>query len=87
METKDRIIKNWITSIIGAIMMCSAIYVLVVNVKLLTLTTIGLVGALAALGYVFLMAKDSLIEGLFLGAFKISTKKDTGDPPDPPTGG
>lgn len=72
METKDRIFKNWVTSIIGGLMMLSALYVLIVNVKSLTFSTIGLVGALAALGYVFLMAKDSLIEGLFLGAFKIS---------------
>lgn len=33
------------------------------------------------LGWVFLMAKNSLLEGLFLGLFKIKAKDDKTEPP------
>jgi len=73
---KARIIRNWITTIFGALLMFAAITMLVVN-RLpeanLDFSWIEFVGT-ALLGWVFLMAKNSLIEGLFLGIFKVPSK-------------
>lgn len=73
-ETKKRF-KNKYTSIIGAIILAGAIILFVIgkyNEKFdLSILEFG---ALMAVGYIFLMAKDSLIEGLFLNIFKIKEK-------------
>ena len=67
-------LKNWITSIFGGLLMALAI-------TLFILTKLGTVDfsmwelvAIAVLGWVFLWAKDTLIEGLFLGMFKVKEK-------------
>jgi hypothetical protein len=86
METKDRILKNIVTSIIGVILMAFALYVAWIMFDKETLKTmavldltarVGFVAAILALGYVFLMAKDSLITGLFWGAFKVGKPDST----------
>lgn len=73
-ETKKRL-KNKYTSIIGAIILAGAGVLFVIgkyNEKFdLSILEFG---ALMAVGYIFLMAKDSLIEGIFLNIFKIKEK-------------
>ena len=73
---KSRIFRNWITTIFGSLLMFAALILLILdriqNVKFdftwyEMLTT-------AVLGYVFLTAKDSLLEGLFMKLFRIKPK-------------
>jgi hypothetical protein len=69
-------IKNLITSIFGAlIMLIDTIHVIttlffaenaVVDIKQITIWAL-----IGGFGYIFLMAKDSLIEGLTMGLLKI----------------
>lgn len=74
---KTRIFKNWVTSIIGALMMLAGIAMYIanripdVNVDF----TFIEMASLMLLGWVFLAAKDSLLEGLFGKIFKVSVKE------------
>ena len=71
-EVKKNRFKEKYTTIIGAIIMVAAVGLWVtgffVDLKR-PITKIELAGGVA-LGWVFLRAKDSLIEGLFKGVFK-----------------
>ena len=72
METKERI-NNLKTTTMGII-------VLIVGVVIIFLgktDTWGFI-ALMLLAYVLIMAKDTLIEGITMGWFKLSEKKDDG---------
>ena len=74
---KQRIIRNWITTIFGTLLMFTAIAMLIANripEANIDFSWMEMVGT-ALLGWVFLMAKDSLIEGLFMGVFKIKEKE------------
>lgn len=74
----NRVVKNWITSALGIILMFTALGLYVghkYGVVEMELTMLELAGMLV-LGYVFLMAKDSLITGLFMGIFKVNAKED-----------
>ena len=74
METKSRILKNKITSIFGGILMLMALVMFILNrIPLydVDFSYMEMVGT-AVLGWVFLMAKDSLLEGIFLNIFKIN---------------
>ena len=66
-------IQNWITSIIGAILLLTGTAMIIATyfVKVYDFTIVEYTGVLA-LGYVFLVAKDSLIEGLLFNTFKKS---------------
>jgi len=74
---KTRLIRNIITTVIGTLLMLTGIAMLVAN-RLpsanVDFSWIEMVGTML-LGWVFLMAKDSLIEGLFLGFFKVKAKE------------
>ena len=64
-------LKNWITSVFGGLMMLLSIGMFVANkLDKIDFSWIEMVGV-AVLGWVFLWAKDTLIEGLFLGIFKV----------------
>jgi len=74
---KTRLIRNIITTIIGTLLMIIGIAMLVANripTTNVDFSWIEMVGTML-LGWVFLMAKDSLIEGLFMGFFKIKAKE------------
>lgn len=74
---KQRILRNWITTIFGSILMLVAVTMLIANripQVNVDFSWVEMVGT-AVLGWVFLMAKDSLLEGLFLGIFKIKEKE------------
>jgi hypothetical protein len=77
MKPKQRVLKNWITTVFGTLAMFIALAMLIanripaVNVDFSWLEMIGT----ALFGWVFLMAKDTLIEGLFMGIFKIKEKE------------
>ena len=71
---KERL-QNWLTTIIGAILMITAITMYVLSkVKGYEVSIIE-TASVAILGWVFLTARDRLLEGVFLNLFKI-TKKD-----------
>lgn len=71
---KERL-QNWLTTIIGAILMITAITMYVLSkVKGYEVSIIE-TASVALLGWVFLTARDTLLEGVFLNLFKI-TKKD-----------
>lgn len=98
METKEktiyRITRNILTSLLGVVFMAIAGFAaykwFIVGAMPMSLTNIGLIAALAAIGYIFLMAKDSLITGLTFGLYKPESKaqgklKSKGiDPPPKP---
>jgi len=74
---KTRLIRNIITTIIGTLLMLTAIAMLVANRipdTNIDFSWLEMVGTML-LGWVFLMAKDSLLEGLFMGFFKIKAKE------------
>ena len=75
-ETKNRIVRNWVTTVFGTLLMLAALAMLIANripQANIDFSWLEMVGT-ALLGWVFLMAKDSLLEGLFMGMFKIGTK-------------
>jgi hypothetical protein len=77
MNTKKRVIKNWITTIFGTLLMFAGLAMLIANripETDINFSWMEMVGT-ALLGWVFLMAKDSLLEGLFMGIFKIKEKE------------
>lgn len=68
---KDRL-KNWMTTAIGAILMLTAVTMYIIS-KFKADMDIHMteVASVAALGWVFLTARDTLLEGIFLNLFKI----------------
>ena len=68
---KDRL-KNWLTTIIGAILMLTAVAMYVVS-KMKPEMDIHIteMATVAILGWVFLTARDTLLEGMFLNIFKM----------------
>lgn len=74
---KNRL-RSWTTTIIGALLMLAAGYLWFGNKLGWTEHETNYIelSAVVALGYVFLMAKDTLIEGLFMGIFKIKPKEE-----------
>lgn len=71
--TKNRIVRNWVTTVFGSLLMMAALVMLIANrvpSANIDFSWIEMVGT-ALLGWVFLMAKDSLIEGLFMNIFRI----------------
>ncbi len=66
-------LKNWITSIIGVIVMLSASIMYFFGEKIIDDFTISMTEFLTLLfvGYIFLVAKDSLIQGLLGNILKI----------------
>jgi hypothetical protein len=74
---KERL-QNWLTTCIGAVLMLTAITMYVLSkVKDFDVSLIE-TASVAVLGWVFLTARDTLLEGMFMNLFKI--KKETTDP-------
>lgn len=69
-------LQNWITTTIGAVLMALAVVMYVLDkfynfeIPVMEIVTV------AILGWVFITARDTLLEGLFLNIFKIK-KPDT----------
>lgn len=77
MSTKQRVLKNWITTIFGTLAMFGALAMLIANripIVNVDFSWYEMIGT-ALFGWLFVMAKDSLIEGLFMGMFKIKEKE------------
>jgi uncharacterized membrane protein len=77
MNAKQRVIKNWITTIFGTLAMFIALAMLIANripTANIDFSWFEMIGT-ALFGWIFLMAKDSLIEGLFMGVFKVKEKE------------
>jgi hypothetical protein len=71
---KERL-QNWLTTAIGAVLMLTAITMYVLSkVKDFDVSLIE-TASVAVLGWVFLTARDTLLEGMFMNLFKI--KKNT----------
>jgi len=67
---KDRF-QNWLTTLIGAVLMLTAITMYVLSkVKDFDVSLIEM-ASVAVLGWVFLTARDTLLEGMFMNLFKI----------------
>lgn len=66
--------KNWITTIMGIIIMMMATAMLIMNTFYEGTTAVWTIVLTYILGWVFLIAKDSLLEGLFLRVFNIPKK-------------
>ncbi|HKK43084.1 MAG TPA: hypothetical protein VJ963_11790 [Bacteroidales bacterium] len=76
MNIKQRVLRNWITTIFGTLLMFAALAMLIANRIPSANVDFGwweMVGT-ALLGWVFLMAKDSLLEGVFMGIFHVKEK-------------
>ena len=70
--------KNKITSWIGVILMTIAIFLYVAGKYSDKFETSTLeLATIAVLGWVFLTARDTLLEGLFLNLFKIKKEDDS----------
>lgn len=61
----ENIVRSWITSLFGVILMVAAIIYIFHWVNELTLENILVVSLLGAVGFVFLFVKDDLILKLF----------------------
>jgi hypothetical protein len=69
-------LQNWITSIIGAILMVLAIVMYVIG-KFYGFDIPALeIVMVAVLGWVFLTARDTLLEGLFFNLFKVKKREE-----------
>jgi len=67
---KERL-QNWLTTAIGAVLMLTAITMYVLSkVKDFDVSLIE-TASVAVLGWVFLTARDTLLEGMFMNIFKI----------------
>jgi hypothetical protein len=67
---KERL-QNWLTTLIGAVLMLTAITMYVLSkVKDFDVSLIEM-ASVAVLGWVFLTARDTLLEGMFMNLFKI----------------
>jgi hypothetical protein len=70
---KERL-QNWLTTSIGAVLMLTAITMYVLSkVKGYEVSLIE-TASVAVLGWVFLTARDTLLEGIFMNLFKINKK-------------
>jgi uncharacterized membrane protein len=70
-------LQNWITTLIGAVVILVAVGLYTMSKFTgVEISTIEFV-TLLILGYVFLMAKDTLLDGLFMRIFNID-KDDNG---------
>lgn len=70
---KERL-QNWLTTCIGAVLMLTAITMYVLSkIKGYEVSLVE-TASVAVLGWVFLTARDTLLEGMFMNVFKI--KKD-----------
>jgi hypothetical protein len=67
-------LQNWLTTIIGAILMITAITMYVLSKVKGYEVSIMETASVAILGWVFLTARDTLLEGVFLNLFKINKK-------------
>lgn len=69
-------LQNWLTTAIGAILMVASIVMYVVS-KFNPEVAIGIteMASVAVLGWVFLTARDTLLEGMFLNIFKVKQNK------------
>jgi hypothetical protein len=67
-------LQNWLTTIIGAILMVTAITMYVLSKVKGYEVSIMETASVAILGWVFLTARDTLLEGVFLNLFKINKK-------------
>lgn len=76
MKIKIRVLRNWVTTILGSLLMLFAI-VLYLFSKLgkfdFEFTFVQLL-PVVLLAWVLLMAKDSILEGITMGFFKIKSK-------------
>ena len=72
-------LQNWMTTIIGALLMVAAVAMYVLD-KFKPEMEIHLteIASVAVLGWVFLTAKDTLLEGVFLNIFRIKKNTDEG---------
>ena len=76
MKTSQRIIRNWITTVFGTVLMFVAVAMLIANripTANIDFSWWEMVGT-ALLGWTFLMAKDSILEGMTMGIFKVKAK-------------
>jgi hypothetical protein len=72
---KERL-QNWLTTAIGAVLMLTAITMYVLSkVKDFDVSLIE-TASVAVLGWVFLTARDTLLEGMFMNLFKIKKSED-----------
>jgi hypothetical protein len=72
---KERL-QNWLTTAIGAVLMLTAITMYVLSkVKDFDVSLIE-TASVAVLGWVFLTARDTLLEGMFMNIFKIKKSED-----------
>lgn len=71
-------LKNWITTVIGAIMMVVGLAMIIANYFNLVEKDIPILEIVMIMifGWTFLFAKDTLLEGMFLSLFKVK-KSDT----------
>ena len=67
-------LQNWLTTIIGAILMITAITMYVLSKVKGYEVSIMETASVAILGWVFLTVRDTLLEGVFLNLFKINKK-------------
>jgi predicted membrane channel-forming protein YqfA (hemolysin III family) len=68
--------KNWITTIIGIVIMLLAVTRIVINIFFEGDHAFWTTLLIIVLGWVFLSAKDTLLEGLFMKLFKIPPTKE-----------
>lgn len=61
----NKILQNWITSLLGVVIMGFAGYYLFLNIKTLTINNIMIGALLGSVGFIFLFVKDSIITGIF----------------------
>jgi hypothetical protein len=67
---KERL-QNWLTTSIGAVLMITAIVMYVLSkIKGYEVSLVE-TASVAVLGWVFLTARDTLLEGIFMNLFKI----------------
>jgi hypothetical protein len=64
-------LQNWLTTSIGAVLMLTAITMYILSkVKGYEVSLVE-TASVAVLGWVFLTARDTLLEGMFMNLFKI----------------
>lgn len=77
MATKIRVIRNWVTTVIGTLLLIASVVLFVaskLNIANFEFTFIQLLPAVL-LGWTLLMAKDSILEGITMGVFKVKAKE------------
>lgn len=76
MATKIRVIRNWVTTVIGTLLLLGSVALFIISkLKMFEFdfTYVQLLPTVL-LGWVLLMAKDSILEGITMGVFKIKEK-------------